>query len=134
MAAFSKTKPARSAAAYFLAAGLGLGAGALNLKLADLLLTALCVLCFTMLLGAMYPERPWRWTLLIAGCVPLVQIAALLRSGERQPPAQIYESLLGFVTGFAGAYGGAVARRVVMELQAHRRQEPEGPREKSRPE
>jgi len=35
---------------------------------------------------------------------------------EKPYRAQIYESFLGFLTGIAGAYGGAVVRRGVGEL------------------
>ena len=57
-------------------AGSGLCAGFLDVKFGDLLLTALFVLAATMLLGALRPQRPWRWTLLVAVFVPLVQLIA----------------------------------------------------------
>jgi hypothetical protein len=96
---------------YILGSLLGLGAGLLDLKVGDLLLTALFVLAATMLLGALRPQRPWRWTLAVAVFVPLVQFAALALLTEKPYRAQIYESFLGFLTGIAGAYGGATARR-----------------------
>ncbi len=85
-------------------------------ELGDLLLTALFVLAATMLLGALRPQRPWRWTLLVAAFVPLVQLAAYVALTEKPYRAQIYESFLGFLTGVAGAYGGATARRGWREL------------------
>ena len=101
---------------YLLGVLFGICAGALDVKIGDLLLTALFVLISTMLLGALRPERPWRWTLLVAIFVPLVQLAAYLLSTQKPYRAQIYESFLGFLTGIAGAYGGAAGRRGVQEL------------------
>ena len=101
---------------YALGAGLGVCAGFLDVKFGDLLLTALFVLAATMLLGALRPRRPWRWTLLVAVFVPLVQLIAYAVLTEKPYRAQIYESFLGFLTGIAGAYGGATARRGLGEL------------------
>ena len=101
---------------YALGAVLGLIAGVLNLKFGDLLLTALFVLAATMLLGALRPPQPWRWTLLVAVFVPLVQGVAYLLLAEKPYRAQVYESFLGFLTGIAGAYGGSLGRRGLTEL------------------
>ncbi len=101
---------------YLLGATLGVCAGVLDAEIGDLLLTALFVLAATMLLGALRPLRPWRWTLLVAAFVPLVQLAAYVALTEKPYRAQIYESFLGFLTGVAGAYGGATARRGWGEL------------------
>lgn len=96
---------------YLLGALLGLCAGVLDVRVGDLLLTAMFVLASTMLLGLLRPEKPWRWTLLVAVFVPIVRLLAYCFMTERPYRAQIYESFLGFLTGIAGAYGGAVARK-----------------------
>jgi hypothetical protein len=101
---------------YILGAVLGVFAGLLDVRFGDLLLTALFVLMATMLLGGLRPHRPWRWTLLVAVFVPLVQLIAYAVLAEKPYRAQIYESFLGFLTGIAGAYGGATARRGLQEL------------------
>ena len=101
---------------YILGGVLGIVAGILDVKFGDLLLTALFVLMATMLLGALRPQRPWRWTLTVAVFVPLVQLAAYAMLTEKPYRAQIYESFLGFLTGIAGAYGGATARRALGQL------------------
>ncbi|MFZ0286591.1 MAG: hypothetical protein WAL32_15290 [Terriglobales bacterium] len=101
---------------YLLGAVLGICAGVLDTGVGDLLLTALFVLAATMLLGVLRPEKPWRWTITVGVFVPLVRLVAYVALTERPYRAQIYESLLGFLTGIAGAYGGAVVRRVVGEL------------------
>jgi hypothetical protein len=101
---------------YTLGAILGIAAGVLDVKASDLLLTALFVLASTMLLGALRPERPWRWILVVGVFVPVLHLLAYLFLTEKPYPAQIYESCLGFLTGVAGAYGGSVLRRLLNEL------------------
>jgi hypothetical protein len=101
---------------YLLGAILGLSAGVIDVKIGDLLLTAMFVLASTMVLGALRPTRPWRWTLWVAAFVPLVQLAAYYFLTAKPYRAQIYESFLGFLTGIAGAYGGAFARSAIGEL------------------
>jgi len=102
---------------YILGAVLGLCAGALDVRIGDLLLTALFVLASTMLLGGLRPERPWRWVIVVGVFVPILQMLAYLFLTEKPYRAQIYESFLGFLTGLVGAYGGAVGRRVLNELK-----------------
>jgi len=102
---------------YILGAALGICAGALDVKIGDLLLTALFVLASTMLLGVLRPQRPWRWVIVVGMFVPIVQLLAYLFLTEKPYRAQIYESFLGFLTGIVGAYGGAVGRRVLNELR-----------------
>jgi len=101
---------------YILGAVLGVCAGVLDVMAGDLLLTALFVLCSTMLLGGLRPERPWRWILTVGMFVPVVQLLAYAFLTQKPYPAQIYESCLGFLTGIAGAYSGAVGRKVWGEL------------------
>ncbi len=99
---------------------LGLCAGLLEITVGDLLATALFVLISTLVLGFMRPRRPWRWIIVVGVFVPSVRLAAYLLMTQRPYPAQIWESALGFLTGVAGAYGGALARRGVDELFRHR--------------
>ena len=103
-------------AIYLLATILGISAGILDVKVGDLLLTALFVLAATLLLGMLRPQRPWRWIVVIGACVPAMQLMAYIFLFQKPYSAQIYESCLGFLTGIAGAYGGAVARRQMDEL------------------
>lgn len=106
----------RSVWPYVLGVVLGGCAGVLDVTVGDLLLTALFVLASTMVLGALRPAKPWRWTLTVAAFVPVVQLAAYFLLTEKPYRAQIYESFLGFLTGVAGAYGGAAGRRAAGEL------------------
>jgi len=106
----------RDAGVYVLAAFLGICAGILDLEAGDLLGTALFVLISTMVLGFIRPAKPWRWTIVVGIFVPLVRLGAYLLVKRQPERSQIYESILGFVTGIAGAYGGSVARRGGREL------------------
>jgi hypothetical protein len=101
---------------YVVGAVLGICAGVLDVKIGDLLLTALFVLSSTLLLGALRPRRPWRWVIVVGVFVPIVQLLAYLFLAQKPYAAQIYESCLGFLTGIAGAYGGAFLRRGMKEL------------------
>jgi len=102
--------------AYILGIFLGICAGIIQARLDFLLLTALFVLFSTMLLGVLYPRRPWRWVFVVGVFVPIVQLLAFVVMKQKPYPTQVYESFLGFLTGFAGAYGGAVLRMAIREL------------------
>lgn len=93
-------------------------AGWVNIKVGDLLLTAMVVLAANMLLGVLSPRRPWRWVVLVGVFVPLVEWLAFFYLSEKPSRAQIYESFLAFMPGIAGAYGGAIGRGVVDNLFA----------------
>ena len=101
---------------YGLAVLLGLSAGLLEIRVGDLLVTALFVLLSTLVLGFLRPLRAWRWILIVGVFLPLLRIAAYWLLGQKPYRAQIWESFLGFVTGTAGSYVGALARKGVDEL------------------
>jgi len=97
---------------YLLAPLLGVVAGYVQIKFGDLLLTALIVMAFTMLLGILRPQRPWRWMVLVAASVLLLQGTAYFFLSESSRE-QIFESMLGFLTGTVGAYAGSLFRRAL---------------------
>jgi hypothetical protein len=103
---------------YLLAVISGALAGWLDIKVGDLLLTALVVLLANILLGFLSPQKPWRWVLLIGVFVPVVEWLAYFFLSEKPERAQIYESFLAFVPGIAGAYGASVGRRLMDNLFA----------------
>jgi|SRR5450631_702658 hypothetical protein len=103
---------------YLLAAMSGVLAAWLDIKVGDLLLTAMVVLAANMLLGFMSPRRPWRWVLVIGVFVPVVEWLAYFYLTQKPERAQIYESFLAFLPGIAGAFGGAMGRGVVDNLFA----------------
>jgi hypothetical protein len=101
---------------YIFAVLFGVFAGWVDLKLGDLLFTALLVLAPCMLLGAVRPEQPWRWVAIIGICVPVAELLGYVVMTQRPNRAEIYESFLAFLPGIAGAYGGAMLRGVVNNL------------------
>jgi hypothetical protein len=103
---------------YLLAVVSGAAAGWLDIKVGDLLLTAMVVLAANMLLGFLSPRRPWRWVVLVGVFVPVVEWLAYFFLSEKPERAQIYESFLAFVPGIAGAFGGSIGRGVVDNLFA----------------
>jgi len=105
---------------YLLAMMSGALAGWLDIKVGDLLLTAMVVLAACMLLGILSPRRPWRWVLLVGVFVPVVEWLAYFFLSQKPDRAQIYESFLAFVPGIAGAFGGAMGRGVVDNLFARK--------------
>jgi hypothetical protein len=105
---------------YLLAAASGAAAGWLDIKVGDLLLTAMAVLAANMLLGFLSPRRPWRWVVLVGVFVPLVEWLAYFFLTEKPERAQVYESFLAFFPGIAGAFGGSIGRGVVDNLFAEK--------------
>lgn len=103
---------------YALAAAFGAFAGWVDIKVGDLLLTAIVVLSANMLLGILRPRKPWRWVLIVGVFVPLVEWAAYYFLLQKPDRAQIYESFLAFVPGIAGAFGGSMGRGVWDNLSA----------------
>jgi hypothetical protein len=103
---------------YLLAVVSGAAGGWLDIKVGDLLLTAMVVLAANMLLGFLSPRRPWRWVVLVGVFVPVVEWLAYFFLSEKPERAQIYESFLAFVPGIAGAFGGSIGRGVVDNLFA----------------
>jgi len=101
---------------YLLAPACGIFAGWVDIKVGDLLFTAMIVLASCMLLGFVRPRRPWRWVALIGVFVPVVEWLAFFFLSQKPERAQIYESFLAFLPGIAGAYGGAIGRGVVNNL------------------
>jgi hypothetical protein len=103
---------------YLMAVLSGVLAGWLDIKVGDLLLTAMVVLAANMLLGFLSPGKPWRWVVLVGVFVPIVEWLAYYFLSEKPQRAQIYESVLAFMPGIAGAFGGSIGRGVVDKLRA----------------
>ena len=101
---------------YVLATAADLFTGWVDLRVHDLLFTALLVSSFCMLLGVLRPERPWRWVAIIGVCVPVAVVLGYFVLTERPERAQIWESFLAFLPGIASAYGGALMRQAVQNI------------------
>ena len=102
---------------YLLAGLCGMGAGWADVAINDLLVTALLVLSACLLLGMLRPRWPWRWVVVVGVFIPLTELAADVILTVKPTRAQVYGSFLAFLPGIAGAYGGAVVRRVVDNLR-----------------
>src|SRR5580698_10747181 len=98
---------------YGLAALAGIGTGWVGVIINDLLFTALLVLAACMLLGLLRPRWPWRWVIVVVSFIPIAELAAYLVMTVKPTRGQMYGSFLTALPGTAGAYGGAVMRRVV---------------------
>ncbi len=108
----------REAPWYALALLLGAISGCVEVTLGDLMLTGFLALFFCMLMGALRPARPWRWVLVVCGCIPLSRLFAANVLHIYTERAQIYEAFASFITGNAGAYVGALGRRRTDDLWA----------------
>jgi hypothetical protein len=102
---------------YLLAALAGIGTGWADVVINDLLFTALLVLAACMLLGLLRPRWPWRWVIVVVSFIPIAELAAYLVMTVKPTRGQMYGSFLTALPGTAGAYGGAVMRRVVDNLR-----------------
>lgn len=102
---------------YLLAALCGIGTGAADVLVNDLLFTALLVLMACMLLGLLRPRWPWRWVVAVGIFIPLTELGAFVVLTVKPTRAQIWGSFLAFLPGIAGAYGGAVMRNVMDHLR-----------------
>lgn len=101
---------------YVLALACGVATGWADVVVDDLLFTALLVVSSCMLLGILRPRWPWRWVVTVGVFIPLTEFAAYVLLTVKPTRAQVYGSFLAFLPGIAGAYGGAVMRRVVDNL------------------
>jgi hypothetical protein len=102
---------------YLLAAFAGMGTGWVDVSVNDLLFTALLVLMACMLLGLLRPRWPWRWVIVVGIFIPLTELAAYVVMTVKPTRGQVYGSFLTALPGMAGAYGGAVMRRVLDNLR-----------------
>lgn len=99
---------------YVIAVVGGVLAGIVHITIGDPLLTSLVVLIFTMFLGFMRPERPWRWLLIVGLLVPAVMLTAnALHYYRTLTRAGLAGSVLIMLPGIAGAYGGHFGRRFI---------------------
>ena len=101
---------------YVFAAVAGVLSGWVDIKVGDLLLTALVVLAACMLLGVLRPARAWRWVVIVAAMVPIAELLGYLVLTQNPYRAQIYESFLAFLPAIAGAYGGAMLRGAIRNI------------------
>jgi hypothetical protein len=98
---------------YAIAILLGLFAGWVNQKVNDALLTALCVLAFTMMLGVWKSRRPWRWVLLVWVGVPIVLAYYQFIVKWPHNRGQVYGAFVQLLAASAGSFGGYFMRQMI---------------------
>jgi len=98
---------------YVIALAFGLFSGWINQKVSDPLLTALCVLGFSMFLGVWKKQQPWRWLLLVWMGVPLVLAYYHWVVGWPHTRGQVYGAFLQVLAASAGANGGHFMREMI---------------------
>ena len=113
--AYEKLQPANGVH-YVAAILLGAVTGYVNVRVEDLLLTALMVSVFAMVLSYLRPQRPWRWALVVSAMIPLGEVVASKVMGQKLTRAGISEAILAALPANACAYGGAAIRNAVTEL------------------
>jgi hypothetical protein len=101
---------------YVLALLLGAISGFAEVAVGDLMLTGFLALFFCMVMGVLRPGKPWRWVLMVCGCIPLSRLFAAGVLHMYTERAQIYEAFLSFITGNAGAYVGSLGRKRADDL------------------
>jgi ABC-type multidrug transport system permease subunit len=114
---FSSRASGGDTGTYILAAVCGVIAGIADVAVNDLLFTALLVLAACMMLGTLRARQPWRWVIVVVIFIPLAELASYVVMSIRASRAQIYGGFLTALPGIAGAYGGAVMRRVIDNLR-----------------
>ena len=99
--------------AYIIAIALGLFAGWVNQAISDPLLTALCVVVFSMFMGVWKKQRPWRWMLIVWAGVPLMLAYYHFALHLPHNRGQVYAAFLQILAASAGAHGGHFMREMI---------------------
>jgi energy-converting hydrogenase Eha subunit A len=111
-----KTSEASSTPVYILAVLLGVATGYVNVRVEDLMLTAVMVTAFAMFLAFLRPDHPWRWAVVVSAIIPVGEVVAFKLTGQKLNRAGVSEAILAVLPANAGAYGGAALRTVIREL------------------
>ena len=111
-----RTSEPSSTYVYVLAMLLGAATGYVNVRVEDLMLTAVMVTAFAMFLAFLRPEHPWRWAVVVSAIIPIGEVVAFKMTGQKLNRAGISEAILAVLPANAGAYGGAALRTVIREL------------------
>jgi hypothetical protein len=95
---------------YLIALLFGVFAGYVDLHNDEVQACVLVLLVGTVLLGAWQPKHPWRWALIIGGCVPAAHIIGTLTGHHPPYKTDLAGPFLALIPALIGAYGGAVIR------------------------
>jgi hypothetical protein len=95
---------------------LGVGCAAVRYFIPDPTVSALPACAAAMLLGAIRPEKPWRWGLVLAALVPLADLYSKLAHEFVQTGRVEGSIIIGLASGFVGGYGGSAMRRMTVNV------------------
>jgi len=102
----------RALACTALALALGLFTGWLDLHVTEVIVTVLALFTSGLLLGLVQPSAAWRWAILIAIGIPLMELVAIKFNMQTAEPARLDLLIALVALGFAllGAYAGVLIR------------------------
>lgn len=104
-----------SIAIWPIALGLAALTGWVQIMFRDLHLALLAAMAFALLLGVLWPRRPWLWALLI-GLSPAVADFLLIAHGEPIQRGEVEVAFGALLPAIVGAYGGYAMRLMVARL------------------
>ncbi len=98
-------------------AGLILGGitGYMQVRIKDPTLSGVFLVAINLFLAFRRPQRPWRWGLVTALCLPAAELLAYL-TREQPTRAMVWGSFVGLAPALAAAFGGSVIRRAITTL------------------
>jgi len=98
-----------------LAVILGLVVGFLDLHVTEVVVTVVALLTSGLLLGLIQPKGTWRWALLIAIGLPIMEFVAIRTGMQTAEPARLDPliALVALVLAFLGTYLGVFMRYLI---------------------
>jgi hypothetical protein len=98
-----------------LAVILGLVVGYLDLHVTEVVVTVVALLISGLLLGLVQPKGTWRWALLIAIGLPIMEFVAIKAGMHTAEPARLDPliALVALVLAFLGTYLGVFMRYLI---------------------
>ena len=98
----------------FLAVGLSMGIGWLDLHTTEVVVTIVPLLLAGLLLGLLQPTGAWRWGLLLAVGLPVMAVVARVLGASTAEPIQMDPRIVLVAAAFAlvGCYAGVAIRRL----------------------
>ena len=105
----------RDLACTVLAVILGLVVGFVDLHVTEVVVTVVALLTSGMLLGLIQPKGTWRWALLIAIGLPIMEFVAIRTGMQTAEPARLDPliALVALVLAFLGTYLGVFMRYLI---------------------
>ena len=108
-------RSSRDLACTALSLALGLFTGWLDLHVTEVIVTILALVTSGLLLGLVQPSAAWRWAILIAIGLPIMELVAIKFSMQTAEPARLdlLIALVALVFALLGAYTGVLIRYIM---------------------